>query len=38
LQWVGTQSILLRGVQGDAPFGMKARQATTDSTGSPKKK
>ena len=38
LQWVGTQSILLRGVQGDAPFGMKARQATTDSTRSPKKK
>jgi hypothetical protein len=38
LQWVGTQSILLRGVQGDAPFGMKARQATTDSTRFPKKK
>ena len=38
LQWVGTQSILLRGVQGDAPFGMKARQTTTDSTGSSKKK
>ena len=38
LQWVGTQSILLRGVQGDAPFGMKARQATTDATRSPKKK
>jgi len=38
LQWVGTQSILLRGVQGDAPFGMKARQATTDSTRSPNKK
>ena len=38
LQWVGTQSILLRGVQGDAPFGMKARQATIDSTRSPKKK
>ena len=38
LQWVGTQSILLRGVQGDAPFGMKARQAMTDSTRSPKKK
>ena len=30
LQWVGTQSILLRGVQGDSPFGMKARQATID--------
>ncbi|MGH7216445.1 MAG: hypothetical protein ACREIG_04335 [Nitrospiraceae bacterium] len=38
LQWVGTQSILLRGVQGDAPFGMKARQATIDPTPSPKKK
>jgi len=36
-QWVGTQSILLRGVQGDAPFGMKARQAMIDSTRSPKK-
>ena len=38
LQWVGTQSILLRGVQGDAPFGMKARQATIDPTRSPMKK
>jgi hypothetical protein len=38
LQWVGTQSILLRGVQGDAPFGMKARQATIDPTHSSKKK
>lgn len=38
LQWVGTRAILLRGVQGDAPFGMKARQATIDSTVSPKKK
>jgi hypothetical protein len=38
LQWVGTQSILLRGVQGDAPFGMKARQATIDPAHSPKKK
>jgi hypothetical protein len=37
LQWVGTQSILLRGVQGDSPFGMKARQATIDPTPSPKK-
>lgn len=26
LQWVGTHSILLRGVQGDLPFGMKTRQ------------
>ena len=38
LQWVGTQSILLRGVQGDSPFGMQARQATTDSTRPSKKK
>ena len=38
LQWVGTQTILLRGIQGDAPFGMKARQATVDPTPSPKKK
>ena len=37
LQWVGTQSILLRGVQGDAPFGMNTRQVTIDPTGSPKK-
>jgi len=37
LQWVGTQAILLRGVQGDSPFGMKARQATIDSTPSSKK-
>ena len=32
LQWVGTQSILLRGVQGDTPFGVRSRQAVTDST------
>lgn len=38
LQWVGIQSILLRGVQGDVPFGMKSRQATIDPTLSPKKK
>ena len=38
LQWVGTQSILLRGVQGDPPFGMKARQAMIDPTNSPKRK
>jgi hypothetical protein len=38
LQWVGTQSILLRGVQGDSPFGMQARQSTTDSTRPLKKK
>jgi len=38
LQWVGTQSILLRGVQGDSPFGMKARLATVDPTRPPPKK
>jgi hypothetical protein len=38
LQWVGTQSILLRGIQGDAPFGIQARQAATDFTHSPQKK
>ena len=38
LQWVGTQSILLRGVQGDVPFGIKARQATIDPTRPSKKK
>lgn len=27
LQWVGTKVVLLRGIQGDAPFGAKARQA-----------
>ena len=30
LQWVGTQTILLRAVQGDLPFGMKAKQVFTD--------
>jgi hypothetical protein len=30
LQWVGTGSILLRGVQGDLPFGMKAKQALSE--------
>ena len=34
LQWVGTHSILLRGVQGDLPFGMKTRQ-TFSETASP---
>jgi hypothetical protein len=38
LLWVGTKSILLRGVQGDAPFGMKTRQAMPDPASSPKKK
>lgn len=36
LQWVGMQSILLRGVQGDLPFGMKVRQALSDPPASPK--
>ena len=31
LQWVGTKAVLLRGIQGDAPFGVKARQASPDS-------
>ncbi len=30
LQWVGTHSILLRGVQGDLPFGMKTKQTLSD--------
>jgi hypothetical protein len=38
LQWVGTQSILLRGIQGDIPFGINARQAPIDPANSPKKK
>ena len=38
LQWVGTKAILLRGMQGDPPFGMKARQITTPPSPSPKKK
>ncbi|MGQ0810995.1 MAG: hypothetical protein ACT4OO_07205 [Nitrospiraceae bacterium] len=37
LQWVGVQSILLRGVQGDLPFGMSARQSMSDSAGGNKK-
>ncbi len=30
LEWVGTKSILLRGVQGDLPFGMKTKQALSE--------
>jgi hypothetical protein len=30
LQWVGTHSILLRGAQGDLPFGMKAKQTLSE--------
>jgi hypothetical protein len=29
LQWVGTDTILLQGVQGDVPFGARGRQAMT---------
>jgi hypothetical protein len=38
LQWVGTKSILLSGIQGDTPFGMNARQIPIDPAYSPKKK
>jgi len=38
LQWVGTVSILLRGVEGDSPFGMKVRQAITDNSTPPSQK
>jgi hypothetical protein len=30
LQWAGTKTILLRGVQGDLPFGMKTKQALSE--------
>lgn len=33
LQWVGVQSILLRDVEGDLPFGMYGRAAALDSVG-----
>lgn len=33
LQWVGTKAVLLRGVQGDSPFGMSRRQAGAESSG-----
>ena len=29
LQWVGTKSVLLSGIQGDIPFGVNRRQALT---------
>jgi hypothetical protein len=32
LEWAGAQSILLRGVQGDLPFGMKAKQALSETS------
>lgn len=34
LQWVGTQTILLRAAQGDLPFGMKAKQQLSDTSSS----
>ncbi len=37
LQWVGTKAVLLRGVQGDAPFGLKGRAGTPERTVPPKK-
>ncbi|MCS6897951.1 MAG: hypothetical protein NZM29_08265 [Nitrospira sp.] len=30
LQWTGTSSLLLRGVQGDLPFGMKTKQTLSE--------
>jgi hypothetical protein len=30
LEWAGTKSILLRGLQGDLPFGMKTKQALSE--------
>jgi hypothetical protein len=38
LQWVGTTSILLVGVQGDIPFGAKGRQALRSQSPVPGKK
>lgn len=35
LQWVGTQSILLRAAQGDLPFGMTTKQQLADPSASP---
>lgn len=35
LQWVGTHSILLRGAQGDVPFGMKTRQLLSEPSSPP---
>ncbi|HXF92067.1 MAG TPA: hypothetical protein VNK46_04870 [Nitrospiraceae bacterium] len=32
LQWVGVQSILLKGLEGDLPFGMTVRQAGSEQT------
>ena len=38
LQWVGTKSVLLVGMQGDVPFGAKGRQALTSQSPVPTKK
>lgn len=38
LQWVGTKSILLVGIQGDVPFGAKGRQSMTNQSSSPAKR
>jgi hypothetical protein len=38
LKWVGTQSILLVGMQGDVPFGAKGRQSLTSQSPVPPKK
>jgi hypothetical protein len=38
LQWVGTKSILLVGIQGDVPFGAKGRQSMTSQSPSPSKR
>ena len=38
LQWVGTKSILLVGMQGDVPFGAKGRQGLTSQSPSAIKK
>ena len=38
LQWVGTKTVLLQGVQGDVPFGAKGRQSLTGQPTSPLKK
>jgi hypothetical protein len=38
LQWVGTKSILLTGMQGDVPFGAKGRQTLTSQPVQPAKK
>lgn len=36
LQWAGTHPILLRGAQGDLPFGMKTKQMLSDPSSPPR--